>query len=82
MSVEAISEAIHEHMYEKINDSPETKEEKKTRHVEKRQLKLIREQTDRNIKPREVDCNRCGAPNWSKQHECPGRIKKPSLSPH
>ena len=23
-----------------------------------------------------MDCNRCGAPNWSKQHECPARGKK------
>ena len=30
MSVEAITEALHEHMYEKLNDSPETEEEKKS----------------------------------------------------
>ena len=29
MSVEAITEALHEHMYEKLNDSPETEVEKK-----------------------------------------------------
>ena len=23
-----------------------------------------------------MDCNRCGAPNWSKQHDCPARGKK------
>ena len=23
-----------------------------------------------------MDCNRCGAPNWSRQHECPARGKK------
>ena len=28
MSVEAITDAIHEYMYEKLNDSPETEEEK------------------------------------------------------
>ena len=36
MSVEAKTEAIHEYMYEKLNDSPDTEDEKKFRHVEKR----------------------------------------------
>ena len=30
MSVEAITEALHEYMYEKLNDSQETEEEKKS----------------------------------------------------
>ena len=30
MSVEAITEAIHEYMYEKLNESPETDEDKKS----------------------------------------------------
>ena len=34
MSVEAITEAIHEYMYEKLNESPET-EEKKSIHGKK-----------------------------------------------
>ena len=39
MSIEAISDAIHENMYEKLNESPETEIEKKIRHVDKRKLK-------------------------------------------
>ena len=35
MSVGAITEAIHDYIYEKMNESPETEEEKKIRHVEK-----------------------------------------------
>ena len=35
MSVEAITDAIHEYMYEKLNDSPETEGEKKIRYVKK-----------------------------------------------
>ena len=31
MSVEAITDILHEYMYEKLNDSPETEEEKKIR---------------------------------------------------
>ena len=35
MSVEAITEAIHEYMYEDFNDLPEIEAEKKIRHEEK-----------------------------------------------
>ena len=63
MSVEAIIDGLHEQMYEKLNHSPETDEEKKTRHVEKRKFKLTKEQADENTKFRRMDCNRCGAPN-------------------
>ena len=55
----------------------ETDEDKKIRHVEKRKLKYGKEHTERNPKTaRRLDCNRCGAPNWSKQHECPAKGKK------
>ena len=39
-------------------------------------MKTTREQTDRTRNTRKVDCNRCGAPNWSNQHECIARMKK------
>ena len=39
MSVEAITDAIHKYMYKKLNDSPETEEEKKIRYVNKRKTK-------------------------------------------
>ena len=76
MSVEAITEALHEHMYEKLNDSPETEEEKQIRYLNKRKAKSYKEHTDKPIKFKKMDCNRCGAPNWSRQHECPTRGKK------
>ena len=69
MSVEAITEALHEHMYEKLNDSPETEEEKKIRYLNKRKAKSHKEQTDKPTKFKKMDCNRCGAPNWSRQHK-------------
>ena len=50
MSVEAITDAIHEYMYEKLNDSPETDEEKTIRHVEKRKFKPTKEQTEKKHK--------------------------------
>ena len=52
MNVEAITEAIHEYLYEKLNDSPETEAEKTIRHVEKRKLKYTKDQVDRNTKSR------------------------------
>ena len=47
MSVEAITDAIHEYMYEKLNDSPETEEEKKIRYVNKRKTKTTKEQPEK-----------------------------------
>ena len=76
MSVEEITEALHEHMYEKLNDSPETRDEKKIRYLNKRKVKSTKEPTDIPKKFKKLDCNRCGAPNWSRQHECPARGKK------
>ena len=76
MSLEAITDAIHEYMYEKLNDSPETEEEKKIRYVNKRKTTTTKEQPEKPAKFKKIDCNRCGAPNWSRQHECPARGKK------
>ena len=50
MSVEAITDAKHEYMYEILNDSPETDDEKKIRHVEKRKFKPTKEQTEKKHK--------------------------------
>ena len=74
MSVEAITDAILEYTYDKLNDSPET-EEKKIRFLNKRKIKPTKE-PEKPTKFEKVDCNRCEAPNWSRQHECPARGKK------
>ena len=76
MSVEAITDAIREYSFEKLNDSPETEEEKKIRYVNKRKTKITKEQPEKPENFKKIDCNRCGAPNWSRQHECPARGKK------
>ena len=76
MSVEAITDAIIVYTHDKINDSPETDEEKKISYLNKRKLKPIKEQPEKPTKFQKVDCNRCGAPNWPRQHECPARGKK------
>ena len=76
MSSEAITEALHEYMYEKLTDSPETEEEKKIRYLKKRKTKSTKDLLEKLTKIKKVDCIRCGAPNWSRQHECPARGKK------
>ena len=64
MSVEATTDAIHEYKYEKLNDSPETEEEKKIRYVNKQKTKATKEQLEKPAKFKKNDCNRRGAPNW------------------
>ena len=76
MSVEPITEALHEYMYEKLNDSPETEVEKKIRCFNKRKTRSTKEPLDKPGKFQKLDCNKCGATNWSNQHECPARGKK------
>ena len=75
MSVEAITDTIHEYMYEKMNESRDSEEETKIKHVERKRnyQKLEKEKPN---KFRKVDCIRCGAPNWSKSHDCPAKTKK------
>ena len=43
MSVKAITEALHKYKNEKLNDSPETEEEKKIRYHNKRKTRNIKE---------------------------------------
>ena len=76
MSVEAITDAVHECMYEKLNDSPGTEEEKKFRYVNNRKTKNTKEQPEKPANFKKVNCNRCGASNWLRQHEFPTRGKK------
>ena len=62
MSVEAITEALHEHMYEmyeKLNDSPETEEEMIISYLNKRKAKSHKEPMDKPTKFKKMDCNRC-----------------------
>ena len=76
ISVETITDTLHEYMYEKLNDSPETEEEKKICHLNKRKTRTNKETGDKPAKFKKIDCIRCGAPNWSRQRECPARGKK------
>ena len=75
MSVEAITDTIHEYMYEKMNESRDSEEETKIKHVDRKRT-YQKPEKERQNKFRKVDCIRCGAPNWSKSHDCPARTKK------
>ena len=76
MSEEVITEALHEYMHEKLNDSPETEEEKKIRYLNKKKTKSTKQLSEKPTKFKKLDCNRCGAPNWSRHHKCPARGMK------
>ena len=75
MSVEVITDTIHEYVYEKMNESRDTEEETKIKHVDRKRSYQKPERNKPN-KFRRVDCIRCGAPNWNKQHDCPAKTKK------
>ena len=62
-------------MYEKMNESRDTEEETKIKHVDRKRSYQKPERNKPN-KLRKVDCIRCGAPNWNKQHDCPAKTKK------
>ena len=75
MSVEAITDTIHEYMYEKMNESKDSEEETKIKHVDRKRT-YQRPEKERQNKFRKVDCIRCGAPKWNKSHDCPAKTKK------
>ena len=72
MSVEAITDTIHEYTYEKMNESRDSEEETNIQHVD-RKRNYQKPEKDKPNKFRKVDCIRCGAPNWNKLHDCPAK---------
>ena len=73
MSIDNITEAIHEHIYRQQNLS-DSEEETKIRYVQKNKRKIEEKERPKKFQSRE--CMRCGAPGWSKTHECPAKGKK------
>ena len=74
MSVEAIIDTIHDFIYKKMNESRDSEEETKIKHVDRKRNYQNHEK--KTTKFRKVDCVKCGAPNWSKQNGCPAKTKK------
>ena len=54
-------------MYEKLNESSETEEKKRIRHVDKTKVTKNKEQTERYPKTRRLVCNKCSAPNGTSE---------------
>ena len=75
MSVEAITDTIHEYMYEKMNESRDSEEETKIKHVDRKRT-YQKPEKERQNEFRKVDCIRCGAPNWNKSPDSPAKTKK------
>ena len=81
MTIETITDLIHEYMYDRLNDSNNSNDRRNIKHVQERPRKRKwseKASYDKNKKrpeyqkPRYKDnrCGQCGAPNWSTQHIC------------
>ena len=83
MTIETITDLIHEYMYDRLNDSNNSNDGRNIKHVQERpRIKWSEKASyDKNKKrpeyqiPRYKDnrCGQCGAPNWSRQHICPAK---------
>ena len=82
MTIETITALIHEHMYDRLNESNNSNDWKEIKHVQERPYKRKwTDKTDQNkskrrpenqkYKQRDNRCGQCGAPNWTRQHMCP-----------
>ena len=84
MTIETITDIIHEYMYDRLKDSNNSNDGKNIKHVQERPQKrkwLEKSSYERNKKRTEYQrskykdnrCGQCGTPNWSRQHICPAR---------
>ena len=85
MTIETITDLIHEYMYDRLNDSNNSNDGRDIKHVQERPQK--RKWSERPVyernkrrphyhKERYIDnrCGQCGAPNWTRQHICPAKL--------
>ena len=84
MTIETITDLIHEYMYDRLNDSNNSNDGRNVKHVQERPQKRKwseKSSYERNKRRPEYQkqkykdnrCGQCGAPNWSRQHVCPAR---------
>ena len=82
MTIETITALIHEHMYDRLNDSNKSndgREIKRTRTATQKKMdrkNRCRQNEKTGIsktKSKDNRCGQCGAPNWSRQHICPAK---------
>ena len=85
MTIETTTALIHEHMYDRLNDSNNSIDGKEIKHeLEQPHKRNWTEMPDadkikkrpeyQNQKLRDNRCGQCGAPNWSRQHICPAKM--------
>ena len=84
MEIETITELIHEHMYDRLNESanlPDGRNVKHNQNLIKKPKWEDSAQYNNSRKPMEFDkrkqrdnrCGQCGILNWTKQHNCPAK---------
>ena len=73
MSIDAIAEAIHEHIKNQQNQVRRLGERKKGT-IRPKETKSGRQRKPKNIQPRE--CMRREAPGWTELHDCPTKSKQ------
>ena len=85
MTIETITTLIHEHKYDRLNESNHSNDGKENKHVQERpykrkwtdktdQDKSKRPPENQRYKQRDNRCGQCGAPNWTGQHICPAKM--------
>ena len=81
MTIEIITDLIHEYMYDRLNDSNNLNDGRDVKHVQERpQKRKWPEKSSYERNKRRPDyhkerykdhrCGQCGAPNWTRQHIC------------
>ena len=79
MTIETITDLIHEYMFDRLNDSNKTNGGRNVKHVQERPQESGQKSPDTKGKKcpeyqrQKYEDNRCGqcrAPNWSRQHVC------------
>ena len=84
MTIETITDIIHEYMNDRLNDSNNSNDGKKhktcagtapeMKMVRKIQLRKKQKRTEyQRSKYKDNRCGQCGTANWSRQHICPAR---------
>ena len=84
MTIETITDLIHEYMYDRLNDSNNSNDGRDIKHVQERpQKRKWHEKTsyDKNKRRPEYNkerykdnrCGQCGTPNWTREHICPAK---------
>ena len=83
MTIETITTLIHEHMYDRLNDSNNSIDGKTIEHVHERPYKRkwtektdqekLRRPENQKYKQRDNRCGQCGAHNWTRKHICPAK---------